>query len=237
MAAEKDDVWAIEHRHSVRRYTEEPLSSAEAEELGRAVARANQASGLAMRLVTDEPRAFDSLLAHYGRFQNVKNYLVVAGPKGRDLQELAGYFGEKIVLLATRLGLGSCWVGGTFRRRSVAGTVAPGHRLACVIALGHGAEAGRPHRSKSIEELSNTHGLVMPDWFQHGMQAAALAPTALNQQHFLFTLGRDRQTVTAQSTGGPMSMIDLGIAELHFEVASGHAVSESAVARRAEAQG
>jgi nitroreductase len=230
---EKDDIWAIEHRHSVRRYTEEPLSAAEAEALERVIAQANEASGLAMRLVTDEPTAFDSLLAHYGRFQNVSDYVVVAGPKGRDLQELAGYFGEKVVLAATRLGLGSCWVGGTFRRRSVAGRVAPGHKLACVIALGHGAEPGRPHRSKSIEELSNTHGLVMPNWFQHGMQAAALAPTALNQQHFIFTLGRDRQTVTAQSSGGPMSMVDLGIAELHFELASGHAVSGSAPARMA----
>lgn len=231
MTEEKDDIWAMEHRHSVRRYTEEPLSPAEVEALSQAIAQANDASGLALRLVTDEPRAFDSLLAHYGKFQNARNYVVVAGPKGRDLQELAGYFGEKIVLLATRLGLGSCWVGGTFRRRSVAGQVTRGHKLACVIALGHGAEPGRMHRSKSIEELSNTHGLVMPDWFQHGMQAAALAPTALNQQHFLFTLGRNRQTVKAQSTGGPMSMIDLGIAELHFELASGHAVSGSAPER------
>ncbi len=73
MTEERDDIWAMEHRHSVRRYTEEPLSPAEVEALSLAIARANDASGLALRLVTDEPRAFDSLLAHYGKFQNVRN--------------------------------------------------------------------------------------------------------------------------------------------------------------------
>ena len=46
-----------------------------------------------------------------------------------------------------------------------------------------------------------------------------LAPTAVNQQKFLFTLNGDE--VTAKATGGVYSRIDLGIVKYHFEVGSG----------------
>lgn len=229
----RDDIWAMEHRHSVRRFTGETVPADVRAELERAVAAANATSGLHMQLAWDEPEAFKTMLAHYGKFQNACNYLALVGPKGPDLDELCGYFGEKIVLLTQRLGLNSCWVGGTFSRKRTRCDVGAGERLVMVVALGLGVDDGRPRRSKGISELSNTHGLVMPDWFQHGMQAAALAPTALNQQHFIFTLDRDRTRVRAQSTGGFFSKVDLGIAECHFELANGHAVDGSAASRLA----
>ncbi len=183
MNSQKDLIRAIEERHSVRAYTDEPIAAAIARELEAAVAEANAASGLHLQLVCGEEGAFSSLLAHYGRFRNVRNYLALVGPKGAELDELCGYFGEKVVLLAQQLGLNSCWVGGTFSRRKTRCEIGEGEKLVGVVALGHGVDAGRPSRSKQISELANTHGMVMPDWFQRGMQAAALAPTALNQQH------------------------------------------------------
>ena len=60
------------------------------------------------------------------------------------------------------------------------------------------------------------------DWFQKGMEAVCLAPTAMNQQKFFFEL-KDG-TVTAKSLGGFYSKIDLGIAKYHFEVVTGHKV-------------
>ena len=59
----------------------------------------------------------------------------------------------------------------------------------------------------------------MPGWFKDGMEAAMLAPTAMNQQKFLFTL--DGEKVTAEKTGGMYSLVDLGIVKYHFEVGSG----------------
>ena len=229
----RDDIWAIEHRHSVRSFTGEAVPTDARATLEQAVASANGASGLHMQLAWDEPEAFATMLAHYGKFQNACNYLALVGPKGPDLDELCGYFGEKIVLLARQLGLGSCWVGGTFSRKRTRCDVGAGERLVLVVALGIGVDDGRPRRSKGIGELSNTHSHVMPDWFQHGMQAVALAPTALNQQHFIFTLDRNRTRVSAQSTGGFFSKVGLGIAECHFELASGHAVEGSAASRLA----
>ena len=60
----------------------------------------------------------------------------------------------------------------------------------------------------------------MPDWFRKGMEAAQLAPTAVNQQKFLFTLS-DGNTVTAKAIGGFYDKVDLGIVKYHFEIGAG----------------
>lgn len=52
--------------------------------------------------------------AHYGKFENVKNYIAVVGKKSADLSEKAGYYGEKRVLIAQLLGLNTCWVALTY---------------------------------------------------------------------------------------------------------------------------
>jgi hypothetical protein len=90
-----------------------------------------------------------------------------------------------------------------------------------VLALGYGATQGVPHRSKPMEALCRVDG-AMPDWFRAGMEAAMLAPTAVNQQKFLITLSGDR--AEAKSLGGFYSMVDLGIVRYHFEIGSGRPV-------------
>ena len=59
----------------------------------------------------------------------------------------------------------------------------------------------------------------MPEWFRRGVQAALLAPTAMNQQKFTFTLQGD--TVSAKAGTGFYSKVDLGIAKYHFEIGAG----------------
>ena len=59
----------------------------------------------------------------------------------------------------------------------------------------------------------------MPDWFKNGIDAALLAPTAMNQQKFVFSLNGD--VVSAKAGVGFYSKIDLGIAKYHFEVGAG----------------
>ena len=51
-------------------------------------------------------------MAHYGKFENVKNYIAIVGNKND--QEKAGYYGEKIVLKCPELGLNTCWVAMTY---------------------------------------------------------------------------------------------------------------------------
>lgn len=224
---------AITTRHSVRRYTDRPIDEAVVEQLVRAIDEANAASGLSIQLVRNEPGAFSNVLKSQGRFRNASNYLAFVGTEGDDQDELVGYYGEGIVLLAQQLGLNSCWVGGTFDRRHVVCRMNPDERLALVVSLGYGEDQGRPHRNHTGRRHFETRTLDVPAWFDRGMEAVMLAPTALGQQHFLFRLEADGDTVHASSTGGSFPKVDLGIAERHFELAARHRVSGSAAERLA----
>ena len=188
------------------------------EKLKQEIAACNQESGLHIQLVTDEPKAFDGFMAHYGKFSGVKNYLALVGPKGAGLDEKCGYYGERLVLKAQALGLNSCWVALTYKKIPDAFEVSPGEKLTAVIALGYGQTHGVPHQSKSLSEVCRAEG-DLPEWFRSGVEAALLAPTATNQQKFLLTLEGD--AVRAESTGGFYSKVDLGIVKYHFEVGAG----------------
>lgn len=209
---------AIKSRHAVRQYTDRPIPAAVLAALQAEAAACNAESGLHIQLAADEPEAFGRGLAHYGKFSGVRNYLAFIGPKGPDLDEKIGYYGERLVLKAQQLGLNSCWVALTFRRGKCRCTVAPGEKLVCVAALGYGTTQGVPHRSRPLEALCRVKG-EMPDWFRAGMEAALLAPTAVNQQKFRLTLEGD--AVRAESTGGFYSKVDLGIVKYHFEAGAG----------------
>ncbi|MBQ6822048.1 MAG: nitroreductase, partial [Bacteroidales bacterium] len=101
---------AIKARHSVRKYSDKPLEAPAAEALNAEVMKCNAESGLNIQLVLEEPKAFASGMWKYGQFSGVRNYLVMAGPKGKEAEEKTGYYGERLVLLAQTLGLSSCWV-------------------------------------------------------------------------------------------------------------------------------
>lgn len=209
---------AIRRRHSVRQYTDRPIPAEVLAELEAEAAACNREGGLHMQLVSNEPEAFQGIMAHYGSFRGVRNYLALIGPKGPDLDEKIGYYGERLVLKATQLGLDSCWVALTFRKGKCRCTVAPGEKLVCVAALGYGVTHGVPHKSRPMEDLCQVRG-EMPAWFRSGMEAALLAPTAVNQQKFRLTLAGN--TVQAESTGGFYSKVDLGIVKYHFEAGAG----------------
>ncbi len=206
---------AIRARHSVRQYKNKPLEAEVISALQAEIDRCNQESGLHIQLVTNEPKAFDGFMAHYGKFSGVTNYIAMIGKKGSDLEEKCGYYGEHLVLLAQQSGLNTCWVAMTYSKIKTAFSVAQGEKLCIVIALGYGETQGVAHSSKSFAQVAKADGQA-PDWFQKGVEAALLAPTAMNQQKFQFTLSGDK--VSAKAGVGFYTKIDLGIAKYHFEV-------------------
>ena len=222
-----DLIEAVRARHSVRAYADRPIDEAIRKELEDGIARYNAEGRLSMKLVCDEPEAFDSMLAHYGKFSGVRNYLVLAGTPAGDLDERCGYFGEKLVLKAQQLGLNTCWVALTFKKRHVKKMLDPGSKLSLVIAIGYGLDVGKPRKSKSGAEVSSVEGgLATPEWFTHGIEAALLAPTAVNQQKFKISLLAETgenglPLVSIASMGGAYSDVDLGIVRFHFEIGAG----------------
>ena len=140
------------------------------------------------------------------------------GKKTSDLEEKCGYYGEWLVLLAQQLGLNTCWVAMTYSKIKSAFVINPGEKLCIVIALGYGENQGVPHKSKPGSSVMKADG-VTPEWFKKGIDAALLAPTAMNQQKFQFTLKENR--VLAKAGIGFYSKIDLGIVKYHFEIGAG----------------
>lgn len=209
---------AMEKRHSVRQYTDQEIAPAILKELQEEISACNQASGLNIQLVTDETGAFGGFMARYGKFVGVRNYLALVGKKDANLDEKAGYYGERIVLKAQQLGLNTCWVALSFSKGKSKCVVKNDEKLACVISLGYGAAQGVPHKNKPLESLCSYTG-TMPEWFRNGMEAVMLAPTAVNQQKFMVSLAGDQ--VKIEATGGFYSKIDLGIVKYHFEVGAG----------------
>ena len=207
----------MKKRHSVRQYTDQPIAPALRETINACIRDINAESGLSVQVFYDEPKCFDSFMAHYGKFVNVKNYIALVGTKAD--QEKAGYYGEKLVLKCQELGLNSCWVAMTHGKSQA--KTENGQKLLILISLGYGETQGVPHKSKPLEQLG--HADREAAWFRTGLEAASLAPTAMNQQKFCFEL-KDG-TVTAKNLGGFYSKIDLGIVKYHFEAASGHKVN------------
>ena len=134
--------------------------------------------------------------------------MALRGRKGNDLEEKCGYDGEKIVLYAQTLGLNTGWVGLTYSKVKSACQSDPGEKLCLVIAIGYGQTQGVSHNSKPREKVMNAEAAPQ-DWCLRGIDAALLAPTAMNQQKFTFTCKGN--LVSAKAGLGFYSKTDLGI--------------------------
>ena len=219
---------AIEARHSVRAYKDQPLTKEVSKRLEEEIAVVNQKGNLHVQLIQNEPKAFQGTLAKYGKFRNVTSYLVMAGKKADDLDERIGYYGEHLVLLAQTLGLNTCWVGLSYSKVPGTYVLEEGEKIACYIAIGYGETQGVGHKIKTVEQVSSSKNVsdITPSWFRKGVEAAMIAPTAVNQQKFSFEyVGMSNNHHQVRAKKG-FSMIgytkmDLGIAKYHFEIGAG----------------
>ena len=221
-------VGLMKSRHSVRSFDDRPIEGETLAELEREIAWCNAQAGLSIQLVLDNPEAFDGALAKYGSFRNVRNHFALIGPKGASLDERCGYYGERLVLLSQSLELNTCWVALTFRKGGSAAQVGEHEKFALCIVVGYGTDQGKAHKVKPVEQLCRVPEPLrsgsgeIPSWFTAGMNAAQLAPTAMNQQRFRFELEAPADhTPLVRAVALPAlscGKIDLGIAKLHFEL-------------------
>ena len=216
---------AIEARHSVRAYKDQPLSEEIVKVLEDEIVKLNNEGQLHIQLICKEPKAFQGTMAKYGKFRNANNYLVMAGKKAEDLDERIGYYGEHLVLLAQTLGLNTCWVGLSYSKVPGTYVLEEREKIACYIAIGYGETQGVGHKIKTVEQVSNASDIT-PSWFKKGVEAALLAPTAVNQQKFSFEyvgMKNGHHQVHAKKGFSIIgyTQMDLGIAKYHFEIGAG----------------
>lgn len=214
---------AIVCRHSVRQYDISlPLTPGEVSLLRCGIEKANREAGLRFSLVTDEPHAFgDSLMARYGKFSGVRNYICVIAPDSRAGAVDAGRHGQRIVLEARAAGLDSCWVGLSFHKKSVSADIPEGFRLMALISIGHGLDHGKARHSRTPQDISPDYDTA-PEWFRRGIDSVMYAPSALNSQQVRFRYSGDCRVCTQRRfslLAGGYYHIDKGIAMTHFELA------------------
>ena len=194
----------IRERHSVRQFLDKVIPDDIRKQLDDYAEKLNQDGGLHMQIIYDEPACFSTRMAHYGSFENCKNYIVMAGKKAADLDERCGFYGELLVLKAQELGLNTCWTALTHGKSKA--VIEADEKEVIVIALGYGKTQGIEHKSKKLSDVSNVSADA-PVWFKRGVKAA---------------FERKGDTVTAKAGKiGPCLKIDLGIVKCHFEIGAG----------------
>ena len=86
-----------------------------------------------------------------------------------------------------------------------------------ILVVGYGTTQGKPHKSKTAEDVSTYEGNP-PEWFKQGVEAALLAPTAVNRQGFKIKGTGNKVSITYKKA--PFDMEDLGIVKHHFQTAA-----------------
>lgn len=224
-------VCAIKQRRSRRKYLPTPMAPHAVEALRTSISEMGDKENVKMHLVLDNGDAFHGFRKSYGMFSGVRNYIALLGDKTDAIGlEKLGYFGERLVLQATALGLGSCWVGGTFDRASCPFELARGESIVCVITVGNvptepSAKEKLIYRfthrkSKEIEQMLISDALV-PEWCKAGMRAVQKAPSAVNRQPVTFAYKDGIVSASVGDAQGDGFALDLGIAKLHFELGAG----------------
>jgi len=219
---------AIDIRRSRRKYLPDPIDAQTKEALQALAAEYSEAANARIELVFDDPSAFDSLRKTYGMLTGVHNYAgLIARRDDPQVAERLGYYGELFMLRMVAMGLGTCWVGGSFDRACCPFALSDGEKIVCTITLGYTREKnslresliyGVTHRkTKTIEQMISAD-VPVPDWFMAGMRAVQKAPSAVNRQPVVFSYKDCVATAGMDNTGDPL---DLGIAKLHFELGAG----------------
>jgi len=199
-------------------------------------------------------------LGTYGVIRGASTYLAGAAAQGPFALPDFGYLFELLILRATDLGLGTCWLGGTFRRGDFGRGLEPGEHelLPAVSPVGIPAgrrslvdrvfrlAAGSNNRRPWAELFFDSSGRPL-DVSQEGercrtvLEMVRLAPSASNRQPW--RLVRDSRGVHfflertpgyGRAMGLDLQRLDMGIAMAHFELALGAEEPEAAEGSRWE---
>lgn len=208
---------AMKQRHTVRKYKDTPLPADIVEKLNDRVTQNNQGHGLNIKLITNDGGAIPGFLKVL-MTKGVKNYFLLAGPDQPGVDEKLGYCSADIMLYAQTLGLNTWWVGGMYSKSNAQKLAGAGNKVIGVVVVGYGLEQGTPHKSKLAAEVSSYDGTA-PDWFNAGVEAALLAPTAMNHQSFTIKGSGNRVSMTYPDIA--FAGADLGISKYHFELGAG----------------
>jgi len=236
---------AVTRRYSVRTYDKKQPDAELVKKLLDYAATLENPFGppIRVQLIEKETAANGEKLGTYGVIKGAKLYLGVTVADKPYAMEAVGYDFEKLVLYAASLGLGTCWLGGTFNRSAFAEAmeIKEGELFPILSPLGY------PSGKKSLTEKLMRAGVKADtrlDWgemffegdfskslaasgtdYSYALEMLRLAPSAVNKQPWRVLVCGDKVHFYKKSVAGSeisvidMQRIDLGIAMCHFDLA------------------
>lgn len=176
---------------------------------------------------------FRGIVGSYGKVTGAPHLLAVIGSAEPLYDQRAGYTGEAIVLLATSLDVGTCWIGGFFDADLAASLteVESDERILALSPLGVPVTelsadelalrgfARSKHRKPAEKIAPGSDG--WPAWARSAVAACVTAPSAMNRQPWRFSMDGDALVISADSpfeTPRVTRRLDCGIGMLHAEL-------------------
>ena len=230
----------LQKRRSVRSYTLEPLDIALINKLKAELTMTNtHEAGLKFQLILNDSNPFDGFTKSYGAFLNPRNYVAaVVDTATPNVYERAGYYAEKFVIKATELGLGTCFVGGTYDSKSVNVPLRAGEKILFIILVGHPYEKTR-FAERMLVKMVHLKKMLPKDFFEpsseyefaisqfpelsEGLAAVACAPSAVNKRPARVCINEIegiKKLCAKVNEVSPKNLIDLGIAKFNFNYAT-----------------
>lgn len=231
----------LRKRHSVRDYLSDPINSALREKLKAEITMINtHEAGLNFQLCFDDIDPFKGFARSYGAFKNPRNYMAaVIDPTFPNAEERAGYFAEQFVMAVVKMGLGTCFVGGTYSSKHVNARMEVYEKLPFIVIFGH--EAEKPRKlSVMMRNFMKRKELQPRDFFRgteqeykearricpgldDGLAGIACMPSAYNTKGVRIVLDKSGEEACLKAIFAKgHNLVDLGIAKYNFELAAGY---------------
>jgi nitroreductase len=229
----------IGKRRSRRRFDQKPLDPKTLSQMAEVCDKFQPFTNARSILITESPDSvFGGIIGSYGLITGVPAFVAFIGNMDNpNVYEQVGYTGEGIILEAEALNLATCWVAGFFKRKVVASLAKIGknERILAVTPIGYATSPpsfgeklitgfGFTHRRKALSDLvTGLDEAEWPKWVKTALEAARIAPSAVNRQPWRFEISHNGITISVNQSKrgyGMPKRLCCGIAMLHIEVAA-----------------
>lgn len=222
MKIEKSWYEAMYRRSSVRRYSGAP-DKAQLDRLG-VLCRKLSWQGITVRMFKG-PGLKSSI-------KGTDVYAVIVAKHGTPM-EMEGFMGEALVLEATAMGLGTCWLGADFYPDIVSRNVnlQSDEAVHCVIAIGKAELPAFAPKRMELQKLCGMSEAQLGElgaWQKEAVLAARIAPSAVNFQPWKIVADKASVSVLERPVlYKKYAPLDRGICMLHAAVGAYHAGREA----------
>ena len=237
----------VKARYSVRTYKDQDLSAADREKLAAYMGKLSNPFGASVTfsLLESKTAVNSAKLGTYGMITGASEYFGASVAAGDLSLEGLGYEFEELVLYAASLGIGTCWLGGTFNRSEFASALAVKENdlLPAISPIGYPAKKNlkeslvrksiKADQRKPWNTLFFMNNFSVPlseedaGEYVFPLEMTRLGPSASNKQPWrivkeenTYHFFEDKAPGYSDRLGFDVQKIDMGIAACHFHLAA-----------------